>query len=272
MKVAFKIPPNLDTITPLYLVIEVSEYEISFVVLSKITNSILGFYLYILEKNNELDFYSVELKNIVQLENTLQQKFETVHINYNFKESTLIPLLYFKESEKENICNVMFGNNIDTVCFSENIVNREIKNVYRVPKNIYSCLKELYPKNKFWHTTTLQLQKQNTLECIVFSKTIKIILIKENIVQIVQYCNYETPSDVCYYLLNVCERFGVSTTLAALNLSGTVEEKSNLYKEIYKYFLNISFTTLPVDFNVSDNLKEIPQHFFCNTINNFTCV
>jgi hypothetical protein len=62
--------------------------------------------------------------------------------------------------------------------------------------------------------------------------------------------------DVVYYLLNICQKFGLSQEATHLSLSGLIDKDSALFKDIYQYFSDISFNE-----GVSLN-DDYPAHYF----------
>ena len=266
MKIAFKIPPVVDNFSDLHLLVEAGEEDISFLIFSKNPLSIKGYYSYNLSKHISPAEYAAAIKKIILEEDVLKQIFISVNIFYNFNASTLIPTVYFIDEEKNNVCNLMFGQDKAAICFHENVKNQNIKLVYRVPDKVYETLNLAFPKNIFAHSTSEQINlmasKSNTLQCIVSHANIKILLFKEGKIQLVQYFDYETPADVCYHLLNVCERFQIPAASINIILSGMIDRDSSLFTEVYKYFLHVSFSAAFREVIIAENLQELPPHFY----------
>jgi hypothetical protein len=276
LKVAFKIPPIIEDISASHLLVELRNCEVSFLIFSNMPFALKGFYVYELDKNLPAAIYANELKTIIDNEGILHQSFATVQVCYNFNTSTLVPKDFFVEAEKENMLELMFGKDASAYCFYEDVLDNDMKIVYRVASKIYETVNELFPKNKFSHASSMQLQENklegDMLECMVYHNTIKLILCKNSKLQIVQFFDYETPIDVSYHLLNVCERFAVSPSIVKLVLSGMIDVQSNLYDDIHKYFLDIHFATLPEDTIVSEEMKAHPTHFYHNLTDLAQCV
>ncbi len=274
MKIAFKIPPLITDTSAQYLLVELSNDEISFLVFAHNPFSIQGFYVYQLEKNIVANEYAANIKKIMADEPILQQAFASVQVIYNFSTVSLVPAAYFVDAEKENMLQLLFGKDDNSYCFQENVKDNDIKLLYRIPSKIYETINNVFPKNNFSHASALQLQTiiDNVLHCIVYHNFIKVILFKEGKLQIVQYFDYELPIDVSYHLLNVCDRFGVSPSGVQLLLSGMIDESSNLKDDIYKYFLNVSFANLPANTIVAESMNELPAHFYSNLTALALCV
>ena len=266
MKIAFKIPPVTNNFSDMHLLVEAGKENISFLILFKNPFSVEGFYSYNLHPNISPADYAVALKNILEEEEVLKHLFSTVSIFYNFNTASLIPAAYFVEEEKNTVCDVMFGQDKTALCFHENVRGQAIKLLYRVPEKIYESLNNLFPKNIFAHSTSEQVGLSGNdiplLQCIIYHSSIKVLLFKNDKIQLVQYFDYETPADVCYHLLNVCERFQISTASVNLVLCGMIDKDSGLYTEIYKYFLHVSFSKAVTAVNIGESLQELPPHFY----------
>ena len=264
MKIAFKIEPSANKNVELHLLIEVGDEDISFLIFSKTLFKVEGLYSLSLEKNTFPADYIKEVANFVEQNSSLSAgSFSTTTIFYNFCTSTLIPLEYFKEEEKEEILAQLFVSDKMRSAFEESCRDSEIKNVYSVPTAIQNTILQKFPSAKWAHSSSFQINKNNAtaLQCIVYSAGIKIILFKEGQLQIVQYFDYINPTDVCYHLLNVAERFEVAPASIQLILSGMIDVDSTLYQDIYKYFLHINFATT-TDTLVAEGFEGLPSHFY----------
>ncbi len=276
LKVTLKIKPITINFSDNHLLVEAGDTALSFLIYTQNPMTLLGFYKFELDKNITTIDYTAALKTIIETENTLQQKFATTKIYYNFSTATLIPTKYFVDAEKENMLTLIFGKDDGAICFQENAINNEIKIVYRVAASIYALFNASLPTNRFKHATSSQIVSQkymeDTLECIVYTHCIKLLLYKAGNIQIAQFFDYETPLDVSYHLLNVCQQFNVSPKVVKLILSGMIEEKSNLYDDIYKYFLNILFANLPTAVVLAEEMKVMPTHYYTNLVTLAVCV
>ena len=266
MRIAFKIPPHTHDYANLHLLAEAGKDEISFLIFTKSPLQLQGFYTYSFNKHISDRECAGFIKEIVEKESVLQNKFASVNIFYNRKECTPVPTEYFSEGEKHQYCNLLFGEDKTSFCFYENAKRSDIKVVYRVPSKVHDTLRHLFPSNIFAHSVSMQVAEDkypgNVLECTVYHNTVKMLLFKAGKLQAVQYAEYAVPADVCYHLLNLCERYEILPTELQLLLSGMVDEHSNLYKDIYRYFLHVAFLKLPPGTTVADKLDEHPHHFY----------
>jgi hypothetical protein len=271
LKIAFKIPPNVYDISDSHLLIELGNNQITILIFSINPFVLKGFYVYEFSKNIHPNDYSEELKIVRDDEEIFNQKFVSIKVCYNLSSATLVPTSFFIEAEKENVLELMLGKEVSANAFSEDVIgNNDIKILYRIPSIIYETVNELFPQKTFLHSSSIQLQeptqKVDMLNCIIYQNQMKVILFKQGKLQISQYFDFDTPIDVSYHLLNVCERFAVSPSVVKLILSGMIVEKSNLYDDIHKYFLDIHFASLPQSLTISEDMNIHPPHFYHNLI------
>lgn len=255
---------------------EVGHNEISFLIFRKAPLSLAGFYMYSLNKHIPETEYAEALENAIRKENVLHQQFASCSVFCNYNESALVPAEFYNEGEKENYCDLLFGKEKTALCFKEDVKGERIKNIFRIPGKVHQILNSFLPTNVFSHSTSMQAGTEgvngDVMKCVVYHNSIKVLLFKAGKIQIVQYFEYEGPTDVCYHMLNVCERFGVSPAEVQVLLSGMIEESSNLYREIYNYFMNVSFVSLPGDAILSDKLNEHPHQFYAHLTALAACV
>ena len=264
MKIAFKIEPSADKNVELHLLMEVGDEDISFLIFSKSPFKVEGLYSLSLNKNTLPTDYTNEVANFIEQNSSLSAgAFSSTTIFYNFSTSTLLPLEYFREEDKEEILAQLFVTDKMRSCFQESCKDSDIKNIYSVPTALHNALLEKYPTAKFAHSSSFQIDKNNesVLLCIIYNASVKIIFFKEGQLQIVQYFDYVTPTDVCYHLLNVAERFETAPSSIQLNLSGMIDVDSTLYKEVYKFFLHINFAENE-DINVAKGFESLQPHFY----------
>ncbi|MEO6638497.1 MAG: DUF3822 family protein, partial [Ginsengibacter sp.] len=83
---------------------------------------------------------------------------------------------------------------------------------------------------------------------------------KDGKLLLVNSFNYKTAEDVSYTLLNICSQFQMDNL--TIEASGLIEKNSALYKEIYKYFEQVSFADMPEGISFTDDVLTYPPHFF----------
>ena len=264
MKTAFKILPQLQQEEPYHLIVEVGWDAVSLVYFTHHPLCIQALYIFHVAKENSALQLVEELKEV--FENESLPNYTDCHICYNFKEFTLVPTAYFDENHLEDMLGLLHGKNNGCSCFAEKIQALDLVVAYRVDNKIESFLLQQFPGAVTHHSLALQLpfvgKQSHGIFCTVYQHSIKVILCKDGLLQIARFFEYTTPADVAYHLLNVCSQHDYSPESGRLVLSGFIDHKSNLYDELYRYFLNIEFDQGHEAVQCSQAVSQYPVHFF----------
>lgn len=151
----------------------------------------------------------------------------------------------------------------------------QIINAYSIPDVLYRLITQKFPSVTFIHTYSAALKIYNgfasdkQIAAHFISNQFRVLVKKDQRVQLVQTYNYTSPMDVVYFLLKICTEFGMTQEDTQLIVSGFIEERSALYKELYNYFLNIHFSNTAT---VALPTHEYPSHFFTSVHNLAACV
>ena len=146
---------------------------------------------------------------------------------------------------------------------------------YTIPDSIFQIIRSRFSNVEFIHAYTSFLKENNgitadhQLRVHFVGNQFRVLLKKHQQVYLVQTYSFASPMDVVYYLLKILTEFGISQEDVHLVLSGFIDEKSALYKDLYSFFLNIDFvsaTTLIL------SQQDHPNHFFTSTHNLAACV
>jgi Protein of unknown function (DUF3822) len=273
MNTTFKIPYK-NTDAPNNVVIEIGACNVSIFCYSTFPFTATGFYYYTITDNDTTSTIASELKTILVNENLTAALVDKVHIFYNYAESTFVPSAYFKTAEVDNIAALMFGNKMASVNLHETLDVQKIENVYAVPAEIKMAMEAIFPNARASHSLCKAIQNANgtKLFSTVYDKEIRIVLFKENTFMLAAYFDYTTPEDVCYHMLNACERYAVSPADVDVVLNGMIDTNSNLYKEMYKFFIQLHIENLPEKVQLADGFEEIASHYFSPLVKLAKCV
>jgi hypothetical protein len=274
LKTAFKIQPIENTASGCHLFIEAGWEGISFVYYSKDPLKVEGLYIYHFEKNSTALEIADELSLFFKEENL--PEYLSCRICYNFKECTLIPSSLYNEAILPQMLDLMNANNGEVNNYSEkvNVLNAHL--LYRVNSRIETVIRKEFPAAQAHHSNFFQLpvliQKKDSLYCIIYQNSMKVVLFKEAVLQMVQIFEYTTPSDVAYQLLNICNQHDLSPKEITLTVSGFIDKKSNLYDELFRYFLNIELDKPDNGVAIATHINQYPVHFFSHLILLVKCV
>ena len=150
------------------------------------------------------------------------------------------------------------------VVFTSTFNQTSITQLFSIPEDVKKLADTFSPMHSPIHVNACiepHLQGSNLLYCHVFYDNISIMLRKNDQWQIFQQFPYQTPEDISYHLIHLCNQHGMGVADTPLLLSGMITRESNLYQQLYNFFLHIDFMPLPADAKVEDHLNELPTHF-----------
>ena len=196
----------------------------------------------------------------------LNNFFYQVLICYDYSQSSLVSFKEYKQGEGNILLNVLFGLNVKSSIISEPIAGWQLYNVYAVPEPVHSFLTKKFVTAKYWHQYTLNIQsskfsEDGKLRVDIRKDDFTLLATVNNKILLAQTIEYSTPDDVMFFLLRVCNQFGLSQQEVHVELSGLVDQQSALYRQLYQYFLNIEFVYTNWKVSVTVH-NENPDHFF----------
>ena len=204
----------------------------------------------------------------------LNNTFYTVQVSYDFPESTLVPLMDYRQEESGSLLKTLYGINGTSAIVIETIPEWQLYNVYAVPVELRQWINRYFPTASYRHQSSLatrQINRENSnVNLLVDFRTddFTVTSVRQDKLLLSQYYPYSTPGDVVYYLLKICQQFSLSQQEVQLRLSGLIDKQSALYKELYQYFIKIDFRD--ASWNIPDS--EYPNHFFTSLNDLAQCV
>jgi hypothetical protein len=216
------------------------------------------------------------IDEILQSEALLQKHFIKTEIVWTCAESILVPNAYFERSVREETLGIVYGGLKDAAIKDELVLKHQLHNVYAVPAKIENRITQMFPYAIQTHHAGLivdfEPNEKDLLYCHFNTDSLTIMLRKQGQLQVIQNFEFNIPEDVVYHILNLCRNFDADAAEAVVTVSGMIDEKSNLYKELYKYVGTIRFYELPVKHNYAEALKEYPAHYFSHLFALASCV
>jgi hypothetical protein len=208
----------------------------------------------------------------------LMRTWNKVFIFYQQGESTLIPATWFQTWYKEKIMETLFGLQSDTMVFSDLIPEASIYNLYQVPRWLHGRVLRHFKTGECWHQRTPELRemfRQKTEECIkvaFYPNRFVITLFQEGQLKLGQTYNYTSPEDVTYQLLQLVHQYDMDVERIPVLLQGMIDRSSGVYKEVEKYFLEVSCETGGDTWRLSSGFEEYPAHYFTAVLTAAACV
>jgi len=219
---------------------------------------------------NYKTFDSINDSTIRDITETINSSGSVV-VSASFPESILAPL----GQNGEDVLRQLYHPTQSVVALFDSINEWQVKNHYLLPKAIHSAFNDKFSNITYVNFFTAALKSNNGISAsdqiiIHFSPNQLSVLVKKNgQLQLAQVYSYQAPLDVIYYLLKIVDALNLSREETALIISGLIEESSDLYRELYQYFLSIHFAKPSL---VTDESNSYPPYFFTSIYNLTTCV
>lgn len=214
-----------------------------------------------------------------QLEATVTQvladlkefNFSKIFVSSAFPQALLIPNKF--ASGKKDLLDLVYDEPSQAYFFDA-ITEWQIVNAYALPSAICHLIDEAFQQVQYYHAYTPAIKtyngysNENQVSIHFMPQQFRVLLKKENQIQLAQTYEYTTPLDVVYYLLKICTEFSLSQQETHWVLSGLIEKDSNLYAELKQYFLNLHFSHQP---EIGLPESNLPQHYFNAVFNLAAC-
>jgi Protein of unknown function (DUF3822) len=261
------------------LLVEVNPNAFTYVLLNQRNMSPLGVKYFQLEQGKDHPLTET-LREILESDSLLRRPVKETLLVYNFPESSLIPEPVFTMDTNREIIDTLHGNLQKGLILTEKIPWWELFNVYRISPDIHQLLQQSFTAGKYWHYYSLMLKsykmfdstdKEDCIKVIFYADKMVALVIRDGKVHLVQTFLYQDTKDVVYHLLNCCQQLGLNQEKVKLLVGGLIDRQSALSSELHKYFLRIEFEEIDESIKVTDELKELPLHYFSSILKMAVC-
>jgi hypothetical protein len=261
------------------LLVEVNPNAFTYVLLNQRNMSPLGVKYFQLEQGKDHPL-TENLREIIDSDPLLKRPVKETLLVYNFPESSLIPEPVFSMDTNREIIDTLHGNLQKGLILTEKIPWWELFNVYRISPDLHQLLQQSFTAGKYWHYYSLMLKsykmfdstdREDCIKVIFYADKMVTLVIRDGKVHLVQTFLYQDTKDVAYHLLNCCQQLGLNQEKVKLLVGGLIDRQSALSSELYKYFLRIEFEEIDESIKVTDELKELPLHYFSSILKMAVC-
>ena len=208
---------------------------------------------------------------------SLNNRYYQTAIGYDSNESVQIPSVVYKYEDGQLNLDATFGKSVHTTVVSENVPGWNLYNVYRLPSDLHSAISWKFLSAKSWSIHSVWLKghaSKNDEAMIIDFKTdeFSVVILKNSKLLLAKTYSYTSPEDVLYYLLKCCRQLNLSQQTVKISLAGLIEKDSAVYRELYKYFINLEFESLSAEVKLSEALTVHPEHYFSSISKLAACV
>lgn len=264
MKVLFEILPENFEPENCALSCEISTETVGYAV-RNIENIIVAAGVFFYDRSRPESGFSIALQILFHQHPVLSQKFNHVNLVYSVPETVLVPFILYNSRKNRDLLNLMHGDlHPDTTILTDQITSHDLYNVYALPTPVYNFITTHFEEIKGVHQYSTVLKRaspeKDQLRVIFYAHKMVVGLFKDGVWQLFNSFSYRVPEDVSYHLLNICNQLHAHGI--PLLISGFIEKNSSLYKEIYKYFGEVSLQPASSAYTFSENFAGQPGHYF----------
>jgi hypothetical protein len=249
------------------LCIEVGEFHVA-ITISNVSGDLISIFdLYASKQKIDVAF----LQSVLASEKLGDFQFSDVVLIHNQNEMALVPSSLYKKDLDTVLIDTIHGDQLEYSISVDDVHQWEMHNVFATPSELLELVLDKYPQARqvqymtaclrgIFRTLTENINQW--IKLYVLPSCINLVVLKGEQLQIAKSFYFETPEDIIYHLLNVVDKYGLTTSEAVVDVSGLLDSSSATWKELNKFFLNISFEKSP-SFSVDNAINaNLPSYYF----------
>lgn len=249
------------------LCIEVGQFHVGLTISNASGDVVSLFDLYTTKQKTDPAF----LRSVLASDKLQGIQFADVIFIHNQKEMVLVPSSMYKEDLNTVLIDTVHGDQLEYSIAVDDVHQWELHNVFGSSSEILGLVLDKYPQARQVQYMsaclrgifrTLTEDTNQWIKLYVLPSCFNLVVLKGEQLQIAKSFYYETPEDIIYHMLNVVDKFGLDTTEAIVEVSGLLDSSSTTWRELGKYFLNISMENSPAISGVNTNNTDLPSHYF----------
>lgn len=261
------------------LLVEVNPHAFTYVLLNQRNMSPITVKHFQLELTRDHPLLEA-IREILESDPLLRRPVKETLVIYNFPESSLVPEPLFSMDNNREIIDTLHGNLPKGLILTEKIPWWELFNVYRIAQDLHQMLQHSFTAGKYWHYYSLLLKSykmfdstdpEDCIKVIFYSDKMIVLVVRDGKVQLAQTFLYQDARDVVYHLLNCCRQLELDPEKVKLLVGGLIDRQSSLSTELHKYFLRVQFEEIDESIKITDELKELPLHYFSSILKIAVC-
>ena len=196
------------------------------------------------------------------------KSFKTLLIGSAFPDYSMVPQNVAEEKDLDSFLKYS-GSSVQ----QDFVPAQQVQLLYNIPP-YFAEIFEAYPSVQTMHVHAAALKADdlnkdgNYLYLHFTSKEFRVLVMKEGQLQLAQIYPFAAPLDVVYYLLMISAQYDLPQAQTTIVLSGLVDERSALYKELFQYYNVVEFAAPS---NIALPPTEYHPHYFSSILNLAAC-
>jgi len=231
------------------------------------------------EKFQTSDFFKF-FDNFIKKETWITSKFKKVNCLLDSSMYTLIPEESFEESNLKKYLEFNHSiSEIDEIHYNKiDLLNTY--NVFSVSSDITNYLNRYFTNINYINRQSVAISNilasnktmsGNNVFVNLGKSVIDIIVLSNKKLVMCNSFKFKSNTDALYHILNVFDKFRLSTLLTEIYLSGRVHKESDFYQLAIQYLGKIKLNKPNQNYAYSYLFKNIEDYQFLNLINSIQC-
>lgn len=216
------------------------------------------------------------IREFFTTENWLSLKYRKVYICGCDRKKFLIPEKFFQEKSLPFLGNIVLESDSIAVVYTPHIVSEDTRLVSCIDEQLFRFFQDHFPEciiinNSFpFIYSALKTEQQDNIFFADIQKSyIDLLILSEKNIRFFNAFQYQTETDIVYFLLNTLKTLSIHTDKIAVHLSGTYERSFRI-TELLSRYIKVSpakgHNNLPADFRETFN-----ESAFTNLLNLHRC-
>jgi hypothetical protein len=252
----------------------------SFCILDVKKNIYLGFRHYDFEKIYSIDDYVDRLTELFNEDDLLGWQFDSSSFIYLTQKSTLIPEIFFDESNLKAYFEFnQHLNELDEINYNY-LSEINAYNIFAIPNYIVNLILSRLNNVNLFHQATpfIKIIFENRINKAgksaylnLNNKFIDIAVTAENRLCLYNTFQFQNETDLLYFILYIYKQLDLNTGKDKLFIAGEQSDNIKYYSALKKYITTVRFLE-PFTFIFADVLEKLTKYKYLNLFNSFRCV
>lgn len=258
-----------------YLSIQAGLDGLSFCILDPVRNKYIALTHQNFQSNQLFEDYLKDIESFLDKNELLCNQYKKTKLIWLSRKNTLVPDEFFDQSKLKPLLEINHElDDLDEIHF-ERLKYNNIVSVYVIPNLIANLFLKKYQNLKFYNQQIpfidhiiLKHHSEQIKTFVNIQKEFFELAVTKN-GQVIIYNNFKftTATEVVYFVLYTLEQKNIDHKSSELIVSGLLNKKSEIYKELRRFIQSVKFEHLPDDFTYSYTFNEISHHTFTNLFN-----
>jgi len=222
-----------------------------------------------------------KIESILAIDGYLNQNYKKLYFSIISPKATLVPSPIFDSAKKASYNSYLQIENEDSIVLDNYISTIDSYIIYSIPSRLYNQAINILDTPQFFHQSHPMIENAVTSAKSKSGKSkvyvninhgfMDAIVVNNGQFQLSNSFSYKTDKDQVFYILYLYDQFKLPNESTILEISGEVQEDSEMIRILRKHIRNVNFQQFNRGFSYSYTFNELIQYQFSNLINLFRC-